>query len=65
MDENDVLGITPELRTCLVGEAGKSGEAQRESLKDSIFGLEAMFSKQNEDDPIRKIRRTPVSPRLW
>ena len=50
IDASDLLGITPELKTFLVDETGKSGEAQRKFLEDTIFGLEAMFANQKEDD---------------
>ena len=61
MDTSDLLEITPELRTFLVDEAGKSGEAQREFLEDTIFGLEAMFAKQNKDDDDDDGYQTPNS----
>ena len=58
MDASDLLGITSELRTFLIDEAGESGEAQREFLEDTIVGLEAMIDRQGEDDGYQTPRST-------
>ena len=58
MDASDLLGITSELRTFLIDEAGESGEAQREFLEDTIVGLEAMIDRQGKDDGYQTPRST-------